>query len=75
LLTGVADTGVKPKRNALGLAAALRSQHVSVQVIQYTDISHVTLVGALSRPLRHLAPVLDDVVRFVDGGDVQPVAK
>lgn len=75
LLTGVGDTVVKPKRNALGLAAALRSQHVPVQVIQYADISHVTLIGALSRPLRHLAPVLDDVVRFVDSGGVQPVAK
>ncbi len=68
LLTGAADTVVNPVRNTVGLSKALQAQHVSVQVIQYPDITHVTLIGALARPLRHLAPVLDDVVAFVERG-------
>ncbi|MDH1521645.1 alpha/beta hydrolase [Achromobacter mucicolens] len=65
LLTGAADTTVDPRRNSVGLADALREAGACARLVQYPDLGHKLLVGALSRPLRWRAPVLDDVSAFV----------
>ena len=49
----------------LGTAIKLREAGVPAQDLYYSRPSHITLVATLSRPLRHLAPVLDQVVGFI----------
>jgi acetyl esterase/lipase len=65
LITGSADDVVDPG-NTARLAARLRSYDVQVREIVYRRIGHSTLVAALASPLRWIAPVLDDVVRFIE---------
>lgn len=65
LMAAATDTLVNPTRNTGGLASALRGAQVPVQELYFSRTSHVTLVAALSRPLRWLAPVLDNVSEFV----------
>lgn len=65
LLTGAADTTVDPRRNSVSLADALQGAGACARLVQYPDLGHKLLVGALSRPLRWRAPVLDDVSAFV----------
>lgn len=66
---GAADTDalVDPERNSKQLAEKLRTVGVPVTLRMYTNPNHVTLIGAFARPLRSLAPVLEDVVAFVQG--------
>jgi hypothetical protein len=64
-MAAATDTLVNPTRNTGGLANALREAQVPVQELYFSRTSHVTLVAALSRPLRWLAPVLDNVSEFV----------
>ncbi|MGV8918239.1 MAG: alpha/beta hydrolase [Pseudomonas sp.] len=59
------DDIVNPTRNTAGMAARLRADQVPVRELYFARTSHATLVGAFSRPLRSLAPVLDDVVDFI----------
>jgi acetyl esterase/lipase len=61
------DDVVNPERNTLQLARKLRADGVAVALKTYPDAGHVTLIGAFSRPLRNIAPVLDDVAEFVRG--------
>ncbi|WP_166218265.1 alpha/beta hydrolase [Pseudomonas atagonensis] len=65
LIAASEDTLVDPTRNTSGLARKLRGVGVPVQDLYYSRPSHVTLVATLSRPLRRLAPVLDQVVGFI----------
>ena len=65
LMAAKTDTLVNPTRNTGGLATALRGAGVPVQELYFSRTSHVTLVAALSRPLRWLAPVLDNIGEFV----------
>lgn len=65
LMAGLADTTVDPERNTDGLAAALRAVHAPVTVVHYDRLGHALLAGALARPLRWRAPVLEDLARFV----------
>ncbi|WMD21515.1 alpha/beta hydrolase [Achromobacter seleniivolatilans] len=65
LMVGLADTTVDPARNTEGLAAALQAAHVPVTVVRYDRLGHALLAGALARPLRWRAPVLDDLAGFV----------
>lgn len=65
LMAAKTDTLVNPTRNTGGLATALRDAGVPVQELYFSRTSHVTLVAALSRPLRWLAPVLDNIGEFV----------
>jgi acetyl esterase/lipase len=65
LVTGTADTTVDPVRNTGHLGQALLDAGACVQVIRYPNIGHKLLVGAMSRPLRWRAPVLDDIVSFI----------
>jgi len=61
------DTLVNPERNSKQMAAKLRAAGVPVTLELYERANHITLVGAFARPLRWLAPVLEDVDKFVNG--------
>ena len=65
LIASEDDSLVNPGRNTGHLASRLREKGVEVETRYYDRTSHATLVATLSRPLRGLAPVLDDVERFV----------
>jgi acetyl esterase/lipase len=66
LLTPASDGIVSP-RNTARLAAKLRDAGVQVHEVVYEGVGHRSIVGAFALPLRGLAPVLDDVARFVEG--------
>ena len=66
LLLTAKEDGVVDPGNSVRLAAKLRSHGVAVTEVVYPRLGHRTLVGALSKPLRGFAPVLDDVAKFVD---------
>jgi acetyl esterase/lipase len=59
------DSLVDPERNTHRLADKLAANGVAVTYKRYPHVSHVTLIGAMGRPLRWLAPVLDDVEAFI----------
>ncbi|QHF01608.1 alpha/beta hydrolase fold domain-containing protein [Pseudomonas asturiensis] len=60
------DSLVNPVRNTGGLATRLRDDGVQVRERYFSRTNHGTLIGAFARPLRSLAPVLDEVVLFVN---------
>jgi acetyl esterase/lipase len=60
-----ADRLVDPERNTHQLANKLSAAGVAVTYKRYERVNHVTLIGAMSRPLQWLAPVLDDITVFV----------
>ena len=62
----VNDLLVSPTRSTQALAARLRTAGTPVTLRMYEHASHATLIGAFSPPLRFLAPVLDDVLGFID---------
>ena len=64
LLTGENDTTVLP-RNSQRLAARVTALGGRAEVRVYPGIGHIMLVGALSRALSWLAPVLNDSVAFM----------
>ncbi len=66
LIASNQDSLVNPQRNTGGLANKLRAAGVPVQEFYFSRTNHATLVAALSRPLRGLAPVLDRVSGFVE---------
>ena len=59
------DDLVNPQRNTVALARRLQAAGAKVTLHLYDRVDHVTLAAAFSRPLRWLAPVLDDVAAFV----------
>lgn len=65
LIASKDDDLVNPTRNTGGLALKLREAGVPVQDLYFARTGHATLVATLSRPLRGLAPVLDQVTAFV----------
>jgi len=65
LIAASEDDLVNPTRNTGGLAHKLRAAGVPVQDFYYSRPNHIMLVATLSRPLRGLAPVLDQVVDFI----------
>ena len=64
LITGLDDITVRPG-NTARLAARIRERGGPVEEIAYENIGHVALVASLGRPLRSLAPTLDDIDRFL----------
>jgi acetyl esterase/lipase len=60
------DNLVNPQRNTVGLHNRLKAAGASVTLQLYDRVNHITLVAALGAPVRWLAPVLDDVVLFVN---------
>jgi len=65
LMAAADDKLVDPNRNTAGLARGLREVGVPVQDLYFSRTNHGTLVAALSRPLRGLAPVLDQISGFI----------
>jgi acetyl esterase/lipase len=65
LLAPREDRTVDPVRNTLGLAQRLRRAGVRARGELLDGVNHVTIVAALAAPLRGLAPVRDEVTRFV----------
>jgi len=68
LLAAAVDPLVNPQRNTVGLATRLRAAGAAVELKLYPRVNHMTLVGAMAGPLNWLAPVLDDVVGFINAG-------
>lgn len=64
LLTGDADTRVRP-RNSASLAERVREHGGRAELVTYPRLDHVQTVAALAAPLRWLAPVLDDIDRYL----------
>jgi acetyl esterase/lipase len=60
------DNLVNPQRNSVGLHDRLKTAGAPVTLQMYDRVNHITLVAALGAPFRWLAPVLDDVVVFVN---------
>ncbi|CEG09089.1 Carboxylesterase NlhH [Afipia felis] len=63
LATGRRDRHVDPG-NTVRMAESIRRVGGEAEIKLYDYIDHRVLIGALARPLRFLAPVLDDVVSF-----------
>jgi acetyl esterase/lipase len=66
LLAAKSDTLVNPQRNTQALAQALQRRGAQVEVELFDRVSHSTLIGAMARPLRGLAPVLNRVSGFLN---------
>ncbi|RJP69088.1 MAG: alpha/beta hydrolase [Comamonadaceae bacterium] len=65
LLAARSDTLVNPQRNSVAMARALQRQGARVDLELLDRVGHATLIGAMARPLRGLAPVLDRVSGFL----------
>ncbi|MEY3704498.1 MAG: hypothetical protein RLZZ561_2118 [Pseudomonadota bacterium] len=63
LLTGSADTTVKP-RNSKALAAAQTRARAKAQAMLYEGLGHSDIIMALARPFRDKAPVVEDMDAF-----------
>jgi acetyl esterase/lipase len=59
------DSLVDPQRNSAQMAARLQALEVPVELTLYDRVNHISLIAAMARPLRWLAPVHEDVVDFV----------
>ena len=66
------DVLVNPQRNSVGLAQRLQALGVAVDLRLYPRVNHLTLIGAFAGPLRWLAPVLDDVLGFIEATPAKP---
>lgn len=64
LIAGLDDRTVQPG-NSTRLAARIREAGGDVELLTYPNVGHIALVGALAKPLRAWAPVLDDVTDFI----------
>ena len=60
------DKVVSPQRSTLAMAARLRATGVPVELHMYDGISHALLAGVFARPLRGLAPALDDLSAWIN---------
>ena len=65
LMAAVDDALVDPKANTVALAQRLRSSGADVRMELLTGVNHITVMAAFARPLRVLAPVRHEVLRFV----------
>jgi acetyl esterase/lipase len=65
LLASREDSLVEPKSNTVALASRLRKAGVDVRLHMYSRVNHVTVMAAFARPLWVLAPVRNEVLRFV----------
>ena len=66
------DSLIDPQRNTVAMATRLTAAGAPVTLKMYDGVSHITLVASLARPLRFLAPTLDDVVAFIDTSPAAP---
>lgn len=65
LLAAAKDDVVSPTRSTVGLGRRLEAAGAAVRVKLFEGVSHPTVLGALARPLRRMAPVLDEVLAFL----------
>lgn len=65
LIASHKDTLVEAGRNTGGLARRLRAEGVPVSEIYHDGTSHVSLLVSLAKPLRSIAPTLDEVAAFI----------
>jgi acetyl esterase/lipase len=63
LLTGDADTTVKP-RNSKALAKKVNEKSAKAEVKLYPEVTHSGIIMAIARPFRSKAPVIDDILTF-----------
>lgn len=68
LIAGTADRRVNPG-NSRRLAARIRQHGGMVEERYYDDVGHAEIIVAMAAPLHFLAPVRDDMVSFLRGGD------
>jgi len=64
LLSAANDKVVSPTRSTVAMGQRLQAAGVPVQYELLDKVSHVTIVGAVARPLNFLAPVLAQIVAF-----------
>lgn len=64
LIAARRDKSVYTDRNTEVLAERLAAAGAPVDVRVFRGVTHETLVGAIARPLRGLAPVLPEILRF-----------
>lgn len=67
LLHGGGDETVEP-RNTTSLSIAERAAGGCVRTVLYPKVGHVEILAALWAPLRSLAPVREDIARFIGDG-------
>lgn len=72
LLLSGDDDGIVSPRNSRVLAERQEAAGGRAQARFYPGLGHLRLVGALSRPLRGSAPVLDDIVAFIQRESAVP---
>ncbi|MEE9434591.1 MAG: alpha/beta hydrolase [Sphingorhabdus sp.] len=65
LLTGDKDTVVKP-RNSKRLAVAMQDIEGQATLKIYSGVDHADIVMAIARPFRRKAPVVDDILAFIE---------
>lgn len=65
LLAARSDHLVDPQRNTVGLGQRLKAAGVPAAVQVLDGVSHGTVIGAMARPLRFLAPVRAEVLAFL----------
>ena len=66
LAVPLGDKVVSPERSTLSMAARLSAAGVPVELHRYDHVSHALLIAAFARPLRGLAPVLDDAAAWIN---------
>ena len=66
------DALVSPTRSTQALALRLQTMGVPVTVRMYDGATHATLIGAMSAPLRWVAPVHADVLAFIERAPARP---
>jgi acetyl esterase/lipase len=66
LMAASKDRLVDPVRNTEQMVAKLRAAGVRVETREFDDLSHVTLIGAVARPIRWIGgPVVPPILDFV----------
>jgi len=66
LLAAAEDDSVNPQRSTVGLAHRLQAAGAPARYKLFDGVGHMTIVAALARPLHWLAPVLPEVLAFVE---------
>ena len=66
LMAATKDKLVDPVRNTEQMATKLRAAGVNVELREFDNLSHITLIGAFARPIEWIGgPVLPPVVQFL----------
>jgi len=66
LLAAAEDDSVNPQRSTIGLARRLEAAGASVRHRLFDGLNHTTILAVTASPLNWLAPVLPEVLAFVD---------